>query len=166
VKQTDTNDKSVLIHNALDPQRIRILAATTKNEALEEMVGHLAGSPAIEDAESLAQAVFKREELMSTGIGLGMAVPHVRLPSVREIVMAIGISPNGIQNYASLDDKPVRMIFMIAAPEGQHVEHLRLLSAISSRAKALNGHLVECTDPAAFYELITGDNDTVLSGND
>ncbi len=144
-----------LIGNVLDPDRLCIIDTATKTEALQTMIAVLDTSPSIEDREALAQAVFKREDLMSTGIGLGLAVPHVRLPSVREIVMAVGIAPAGIADYVSLDDKPVHVVFLIAAPEGAHVQHLRLLSAISSRAKALKDRLLVCTDPGTVYRLLT-----------
>ena len=70
--------------------------------------------------------------------------------------MAVGISQAGIEDYASLDDKPVHLIFLIAAPAGQHREYLQLLSAISSRAKTLNGRLLDCTEPDAFRRTLLG----------
>ena len=94
------------------------------------MIDVLATSAQVRDKDELADAVFKREAIMSTGIGLGMAVPHVRIASVDELVMAIGISRPGIHDYASLDDKPVHLVFLIAAPKGQHAEYLRLLSGL------------------------------------
>ena len=124
------------------------------------MIGVLADSPEIRDKDELARAVFRREELMSTGIGLGLAVPHVRLASVRSMVMAVGVVPGGLADYPSLDDKPVRLVFLIAAPEGRHADYLRLLAAISSRAKALNGALLKCPDARTFYDTLVGPEPT------
>ena len=154
-------EKVILIKQALDPHHVCILEPTTKREALRAMIDVLADSPSIGDNDELEQAVFRREALMSTGIGLGLAVPHVRLASVRQIVMAVGISRVGIADYASLDDKPVHLIFLIAAREGQHAQHLRLLSAISSRAKAFKESLLACTDAGTFYRMFVSTDTSV-----
>ena len=71
--------------------------------------------------------------------------------------MAIGVSREGIVDYASLDDKPVHLVFLIAAPAGQHTEYLRLLSAISSRAKVLNGRLLQYDDAESFCRMLMDD---------
>ena len=146
-----------LLARVLTPERVFVLDETTKDAALKCLIGILADSPGVKDREALAEAVFKREALMSTGIGLGLAVPHVRLPSVTTLSMAIGIAPDGIDDYAALDDKPVYLIFLIGAPEGQHTEYLQLLAAISSRAKARGDQLRAIRDPAAFYSALLED---------
>lgn len=148
--------KLLLLQKALSPERVAYLPADTKEAALRALVELLATSPAIADKDELREAVFEREKLMSTGIGLGLAVPHVRLGSVTELVMAVGISERGIADYESLDDRPVRLVFLIAAPAGQHAAYLRLLSAISSRAKTLNGRLLACRVAHEFYDTLTG----------
>jgi len=106
----------------------------------------------------LTQAIWERERLMSTGIGLGLAVPHVRLPSVSGVVMAVGISDQDIVDYESLDGHPVRAIFMIAARADQHATYLRLLSLVSAKMKDadLRQTLLALRDPTAFYSLLIG----------
>jgi mannitol/fructose-specific phosphotransferase system IIA component (Ntr-type) len=95
---------------------------------------------------------------MSTGIGLGIGVPHVRLDSVRDLVMAAAVSEGPIADYVSLDDEAVRIVFMIAGASGQHARYIRLLSAISSRFKdeARREALLEADDAAAVHALLTG----------
>lgn len=156
MNQSNEAAKFEILKRALDPDRICYLDETTKEGAISAVAALLATSPYIERKEDLVREVFKREELMSTGIGLGLAVPHVRLPSVREVVMAIGISRSGIADYPSLDDKPVHFIFLIAAPEGQHAQYVRLLSAISSRARKVIGRLLDCKSAREFYGLMVG----------
>ena len=150
------NGKVMLLKKALSCDRVCLLEEGHKESALRHLVDVLSASPCIQDKMDLAQAIFDREELMSTGIGLGLAVPHVRLASVSDLIMAVGISANGIADYASLDDRPVHLVFMIAAPAGQHAAYLRLLSVISSRAKALKGRLLECPDAETFHRMLTG----------
>ena len=116
------------ISDYLTPQRIAILAGTTKVEAIDELVDLLANSDLGVTREELRRAVWKREEMMSTGIGNGLAVPHVRLVGIKAAAMAVGISPAGIADYESLDKQPVRIIVLIAAPEGEHETYIRLLA--------------------------------------
>lgn len=152
---TSAHDNKIsILERALIPDGVCFLKATAKDTVLRDMIDVLATSSHIRDKDALTDAVFKREAIMSTGIGLGLAVPHVRIASVGELVMAIGVSHEGIGDYVSLDDKPVHVVFLIAAPEGQHVEYLQLLSAISSRAKTLAGCLLDCPDANALYELL------------
>ncbi len=151
---SDQDEKKLILERALTPERVCFLESTTKDAALRDMIAVLATSQRVHDQDALTDAVFKREDIMSTGIGLGLAVPHVRIASVSELVMAIGISRPGISDYVSLDDKPVHVVFLIAAPEGQHFEYLKLLAAISSRAKALEGRLLDCSGTSALYELL------------
>jgi PTS system nitrogen regulatory IIA component len=153
-----------LLRDTVTPERVFILDETTKDAALRTLIGVLATSPEVSDRNALETAVFKREELMSTGIGLGLAVPHVRIPSVSRMVMAVGISPSGIGDYNSLDDKPVHLVFLIAAPEGQHAEYLRLLSAISAQAKTLDDELSTCRDVEQFYTMLTNASETRQEG--
>lgn len=148
-----------LLRKALARDRVCFFEEESKQPALSRLIEVLSTSPCVESKEELSQAVFEREALMSTGIGLGLAVPHVRIASVNDLTMAVGISPRGIADYASLDDRPVHLIFMIAAPTGQHAAYLRLLSLVSSRAKALNGRLLQCSGASAFYEVLTQTHD-------
>ena len=123
------------IKDVLSVERVCYLNGRTKKDVLIEMIDLLMTTSGIEDKAEFASAVFQREELMSTGIGFGIAIPHVRLESVKSLVMAVGVSKEGINDYESLDDKPVHIVFMIAGKLGQHAQHLRLLSMISSMMK-------------------------------
>ena len=151
----DTSEEMrTVLNRALTPDRVTFVEGGTKEQVLLDLIDVLAESPHVEDKVALASAIFKREAIMSTGIGLGLAVPHIRIASIHELVMAVAVSRAGISDYGSLDDQPVHLVFMIAAPEGRHVDYLRLLSAISSRAKALNGRLLECVDAQTFYDVL------------
>ena len=75
------------------------------------------------------RAIMEREKVISTGIGIHIAVPHVKIPSVTDFVMAIGRKPEGI-DYDSLDGKPVSIIIMIGANESQRDLYLKVLARI------------------------------------
>lgn len=119
----------------LSVDRVVFLESTTKEAVLRQLCGVLATSPLIHNANELEPAIFRREELMSTGIGLGVGVPHVRLASVDNLVMALGIARTPVADYQSLDAAPVSIVCMVAAGSAQHTQYIRVLSAISTRLK-------------------------------
>ena len=100
----------------------------TKDEVLTQLVGVLSQAVGF-DREAMYQAVLHREKLMSTGIGNNLAVPHVRLEKLPEPAVAVGIYPEGIEGYDSMDKQPVRIVLLIAAPKGQHETYIRLLAS-------------------------------------
>jgi len=148
------------LSSALSTERILLLECSTKKEALEELIRCLAQAPEVRDPDELRRGIFHREELMSTGIGMGIAVPHVRLASVDKPVMCVGICRNPVTDYESLDDQPVRIILMIAAGKDQHAQYLRLLSSVSARLKDehLRNALVDAPDAETVYRLLTEQN--------
>ena len=93
---------------------------------------------------------------MSTAIGRGIAIPHVRLASVTDLVMAVGICRNDIIDFQSIDDTPVRLLFMIAAAYNQHSYYLQTLSFFSSRLKSvsLRENLLAAETPLDAYNLL------------
>jgi len=144
--------------DVLVPERVLILQSKTKTEALRALADCLGTAPEIQDRDALIQGIFRREELMSTGIGMGIAVPHVRLASVTGPVISAGICRNPIVDYQSLDGVPVHLIFMIAAGQDQHTEHLRLLSSLSLKLKCekLRNALITAPDELTFHRILVG----------
>ena len=101
-----------------------------KRENLNQLIHLIDKEDKVENAEILKETIFTREKLMSTGIGLGIAIPHVRIKGVENIIIAIGINKGGIEDYESLDGAPVKIVIMIIAGEKQHKEYLLLLAQI------------------------------------
>jgi PTS system nitrogen regulatory IIA component len=142
--------------HVLVPQRVLILDSKTKRDTLMALADCLGTAPEVKDRDALVQGIFYREELMSTGIGMGIAVPHVRLASVTGPVMCAGLCRNPITDYQSLDGIPVHLIFMIAAGQNQHAEHLKLLSSLSLKLKCekLRNSLITAPDTLTFYHTL------------
>jgi PTS system nitrogen regulatory IIA component len=145
------------IRDILDPDRVVIVDEGSKEPALRMMIEVLARSSRIRDPKELARAIFDREQLMSTGIGFGVAVPHVRMSSVTDLVMALGISRQDITDYESLDGNPVRIICMVAAGQNQHAEYLRALAAVSARLKdpEIREGVLAAKSEATIFELLS-----------
>ena len=108
------------------------LEASSKEGAIRAMVSALkdAGSIPAADEESIIAAIVKREELGSTGIGNGVAVPHTKHPSVDRLVATVAVSKNGV-DFASLDGEDVFILFLLVSPPDRPGDHLRGLENIS-----------------------------------
>jgi PTS system nitrogen regulatory IIA component len=119
----------------------------------------LAAAPQVKDKQELTDEILKREELMSTAIGRGIAIPHVRLSSVTDLVMAVGICKTRVIDFQTIDDEPVRLLIMIAAAYNQHSYYLQTLSYFSTRLKnqELREALIAAETAAAAYELLIKD---------
>ena len=146
----------VQVRNILSPDRIIFLNHSTKQDALVALSNALGTAPQIKNSQELTTEILKREELMSTAIGRGIAIPHVRLASVTDLVMAVGISRTDIIDFQSIDDTPVRLLFMIAAAYNQHSYYLQTLSFFSSRLKnqGVRESLLSAETPLDAYNLL------------
>ncbi len=146
----------VQVRNILAPERIVFINHTTKHDALLELSNNLATAPQIKDGKELQEEILKREELMSTAIGRGIAIPHVRLSSVTDLVMSVGICQNDIIDFQTIDDTPVRLLIMIAAAYNQHSYYLQTLSFFSSKLKnrELRNALLSAKDSMEVYSLL------------
>lgn len=151
----------VQIQNILSPDRILFLNHSRKRDALVALAENLATAPQIKSRQELVSEIIRREELMSTAIGRGIAIPHVRLSSVTDLVVSVGLSQVDITDFQSLDDVPVRLLFMIAAAYNQHAYYLQTLSFFSSKLKSgdLRTNLLAAKTPEEVYELLVKQDD-------
>ncbi len=140
----------------LTPERIVLLDHSSKEEVLTKLVDLLAETPFVKNRDELLKGIFAREELMSTGIGFGVGVPHVRIDSVSDLVMTVAVCKNPVADYASLDEMPVQIICMLAARSDQHTKYIRTLSSISSRLKdsEVRKKIIASDDPSAICKLL------------
>ena len=149
---------SVQIQTILSPDRVLFLDYSAKRDALLALAENLASAPQVKNRQELAIEILKREELMSTAIGRGIAIPHIRLSSVTDLVVSVGVSRTDIADFQTLDDEPVRLLFMIAAASSQHAYYLQTLSFFSARLKnrQLRDAILQAESPAAVYDLLAG----------
>lgn len=128
-------DTAIEVNKILSPNRVVFINQSSKQDALTELAGVLSTAPQVKRADELLNEILKREELMSTAIGRGIAIPHVRLSSVSDLVMAVGICKTPVVDFQTLDDKPVNLLIMIAAAYNQHTYYLKTLSYFSAKLK-------------------------------
>lgn len=113
------------------------LKATTKEEVIREMVAGLRATGHIdpEHEQNIVAAIMKREELGSTGIGRGVAVPHTKHPSVESLIATVALSKLGLE-FASLDGEDVYILFLLISPPDRPGDHLRGLETITRHLKS------------------------------
>ena len=115
----------------LTPATIRVpLKATTRQDAIYELVDMLAAQGDIGDAAVLRESVWERERQRSTGIGEGLAIPHGKTPAAHGLCLAVGRLAQPIE-YDSIDRKPVRLVVLLVSPPERTSEHIQALGRIS-----------------------------------
>ncbi|MBI1348282.1 PTS sugar transporter subunit IIA [bacterium] len=133
------------------------LTAGNKEAAIREMVASLrqSGSVKAEDEDGIVAAILKREELGSTGIGNGVAVPHTKHASVDKLVATVALAREGV-DFASLDGEPVFILFLLVSPPDRPGDHLRGLENISRhlRNQSFCKFLRQSKDKSAILELL------------
>lgn len=148
--------EEVQIKNILSPDRVVFINQSSKRDALVELSNVLATAPQVKNGSELLSEILKREELMSTGIGRGIAIPHVRLSSVTDLVVAVGVCKSNIEDFQTIDDVPINILIMIAAAYNQHSYYLKTLSHFSSKLKntELRDAITKASTPREVYDLI------------
>ena len=144
------------ITDLLDIRSIRLDGAPkSKKEALDEMVALMVKSGKINDAEEYRKQVYEREEESTTGIGEGIAIPHGRGESVDRPGLAAMLIKDGV-DFDSLDDEPVTLIFLIAAPNTKDNVHLDVLSKLSMMLmdEEFTASLRQAASPEEFLAII------------
>ena len=131
------------------------LRAGDKRAILEELAGHIAGQHARIDRAALTKVLIDREQLASTAIGEGVAIPHGKLGTVSEIVACLGRAPTGV-DFDSMDKAPTYLFFVLVAPESSTGAHLKALARISRVFKdpAFRRRLLDAPDATAMFQVI------------
>lgn len=143
------------------------LEADEKEAVIREMIGSLvsAGKIAEDNRDDIVAAVMKREELGSTGIGRGVAVPHTKHASVEKLVGTVAVSEAGV-DFDSLDGEKVQLFFLLVSPPDRPGDHLRALENISRRLRddQFCKFLKQAKTPADVQQLLEeADNNQFVS---
>jgi nitrogen PTS system EIIA component len=131
------------------------LSGTTKGEVLAELSAFLAGHQPGIDAQTLQRVLHEREQLASTAIGDGIAIPHGKLDTIDRLFGTLGRSTVGI-DCDSIDGKPTHILFMLVAPTNSAGVHLKALARLSRlfRDASFRQKLMAAPDGATMYQTI------------
>jgi PTS system nitrogen regulatory IIA component len=127
----------LIISRYLTPELVCFLDADSREEVLAALVNHLDKYDKLVDKAAFYQAVLDREKLVSTGIGMGIAIPHAKLSTYDDFFIVIGILNKGVP-WDALDGADVRLVFMIGGPDDKQTEYLQILSRLTYAIKDEN----------------------------
>jgi len=135
------------------------LQATEKRGILEELAVYMANRHARIDRATLSRVLIEREQLASTAIGEGVAIPHGKLASVGEIVACLGRAPTGV-DFDSMDGQPTYLFFVLVAPESSTGAHLKALARISRVFKdpEFRRRLLAAPDAESMYHVVADED--------
>jgi PTS system nitrogen regulatory IIA component len=145
----------------LSPERVGIKRANgdpfDKEKAIALLADMLGEHDGVTTSE-IERVLLEREQLQSTGIGEGVAIPHGALPQLKEQVAALLIVPDGVE-FQAIDDAKVSILFGVIGPKRATGEHLKTLARVSRllRSKDFRARLVGATDSKAAFDLISAE---------
>ncbi len=145
------------ISDYLDSRLITFLDVDTRDEAIEALIDLLDEEGHLPNKEAFRKAIFHREELVSTGIGMGVAVPHAKLQDFTDFFIVVGIQKTEGLDWNALDKAPVRLIFLIGGPDTKQTEYLQILSLLTSaiRDVDLRKKLLSAQSPQEVLVLLS-----------
>ncbi|VAX36900.1 hypothetical protein MNBD_PLANCTO03-1750 [hydrothermal vent metagenome] len=106
------------------------LEASDKRGVINELIDVLVAAGRVEDADSLKEAVWTREQTRTTGIGHGLAIPHGKCPGMKSLAMAIG-KPAQPLDFEAIDNQPVNLVVLLASPPDRTSDHIQALARVS-----------------------------------
>ncbi len=126
------------ISQYLEPSLIEFLDVSTRDEAIDALIDILDEAGKLPNREVFRKAIFDREELLSTGIGVGVAVPHAKLREFKDFFIAVGVQQKKGIEWNAIDKAPVRLVFLIGGPDDRQSEYLKILSQLTAAIKDQN----------------------------
>ena len=143
------------ISDYLDPRLILFVKQETRDETIDALIDLLDKEGKLKDKKAFRDAIFYREGLVSTGIGMGIAIPHAKLSCIDEFFIAVGICQEKGVDWNALDSAPVRFIFMIGGPDSRQTEYLQILSLLTSSIKEidLRKKMLKAANPKEVFDL-------------
>lgn len=150
-------DLEVKIANYIDMNLVFFLNVDTSSEAIDCLVDGLYEFEVIPDKNIFSKAIFEREKIVSTGIGMGVAIPHAKIYSLSDFFIAIGVQRGKGIEWNAIDKAPVRLIFMIGGPDNKQTEYLQILSHLTRIIKdeSLRKKIISAKKPEEIVKLLS-----------
>jgi len=158
LKQKFNKGEIVTISKYLDARLISFLDVTKRDDVIDHLVSILDRSGKLPDRDTFYNAILEREKIVSTGIGLGVAIPHAKLNNYTHFFIAIGIQKDQGIEWNALDGGAVRLVFLIGGPENKQTEYLKILSqlTIAIKNEERRSKLLKATTPQEVIDLFRG----------
>ncbi len=142
------------------PDSVMMLTGKNKLEVMDQLISRAADLTKL-DRDAIFRLIWKREQMMTTGVGGKLALPHIRINDILHPFVIVGVCENPISDYQGQDDQPVRVIVFTVAPDENQEAYLQLLSSISRRFRnaSLIDELIDAANPDQIYNLVVADED-------
>jgi PTS system nitrogen regulatory IIA component len=153
---TVEQSNNVTISNLLSEDLIvPDMEATGRDEVFEKLIDRLSDDGLLDSSDEALEALRDREEILSTGIGEGLAIPHAKMDSLDEFLAAFARIPDGV-DFKSLDGKPAHLVFLLLSPKGEAGRHVRVLARVSRILKnaSFRERLLDAETAEDIYDLI------------
>ena len=147
-----------ILRQALRPELVKLrLKATGKDEAIAELVGIIEHAGLLSDPDEVLRVVLAREQVMSTGMESGLAIPHGKTDTVDGLLVAVALKPEGLE-FDCQDGEPARILILTLSPASRSGPHLRFMADITRllRDESLRRALLAAEDSRAVVALLTG----------
>lgn len=148
--------KTTEINQLLRPEQVRIrLPGTTKEEVINALVDVLEGHEDIDSLEAVRDAIFDREDMMSTGVGKGLGLPHAKTPAATDTVAAFATTEEPV-DFGAIDDDPIRLLLLLVGPKDHKSKHIKILGRISRLVSrdALRERLIAAGEAETVIEIL------------
>lgn len=144
------------ISEILTVDQVCDLKSTRKDDVLVELCGLVSAAPEVTDPSAFLRAIRARETVMSTGIGMGVAIPHVKISSVTDFIMAVGRSRQGIE-FDSLDGLPAHIVILMGSSDTQAADFLKLIARVGGlfTRTGFKERFLDAATSAEMYFLLT-----------
>ena len=136
----------------ISPDRITRIDEDNKDDCLRSLVKCLSESESLGNEDSIFEAIMDRERLLSTGFGLGLAIPHAKLNIIDDFIVGLAIHRDGVP-FDSLDEQPVHILVMILGPDQKQDEYLKVLSRVTAFLKDQREKILSLKDNEEIYKL-------------
>tara|TARA_B100001105_G_C22390196_1_gene443997 strand:+ start:374 stop:817 length:444 start_codon:yes stop_codon:yes gene_type:complete len=136
----------------ISPERITRIDEDNKDDCLRSLVKCLSESESLGNEDSIFEAIMDRERLLSTGFGLGLAIPHAKLNIIDDFIVGLAIHRDGVP-FDSLDEQPVHILVMILGPDQKQDEYLKVLSRVTAFLKDQREKILSLEDNEEIYKL-------------
>jgi len=140
----------------ISKESIIILDGKNKYEILEALITEASKQSKI-DRDTIARLTWHREKMMTTGVGFSLALPHIRINEIPNPVVIVALCKNPIEDYESQDEKPIRVIVFIIAPDQNQEMYLQLLGSISRKLRhpeIINELIDNITRPSKIIRIL------------
>lgn len=149
-------ENTATIRDLLEAGSVHVgVVAANKTDLLQQLINSFEGCDGISDLQAVADAIFERESLLSTGVGDEIALPHAKTKATSKTLAVFATTAEPV-DYESFDGKPVRLVFMLIGPPAASSDHIRILGRISRllQREQVREKLLEAVTPAEIIEVL------------